>query len=129
MAVRVPRDLGAAVRGRRRDLGWSQDRVADRADVSRRWLSSLEAGKPSVELDLVLRVLDALGLELQVAPADDSLLLPAVAAKPRPSYDAVELADVDLDDLLADLDVVDTSADPDVDAGAGPDAAPDGGRR
>lgn len=106
MAVRVPGDLGAAVRGRRRDLGWSQHRVADLADVSRRWLSSLESGKPSVELDLVLRVLDAVGLELRVYPTSDSLLLPAVAVEPHTSYDTVELAHVDLDDLLADLDEV-----------------------
>ena len=64
------RDIAAAVKGRRHDLGLSQDRLARQAGVSRKWISEFEAGKPTAELQLVLRVLDALGFQLRLDPAD-----------------------------------------------------------
>lgn len=83
------RDLAAAARGRRQRLGLSQAEVARRAGVSRAWLSMFEAGKPTAELGLAIRLLDALGLRLAVddqdRPSDD---------RPGPS------APVDLDALL-----------------------------
>jgi HTH-type transcriptional regulator / antitoxin HipB len=66
MKVRSIRDLAAVVRGRRRDLGLSQAELAVRAGVSRKWIYQFEAGKPTAELRLILRVLDALGLVLDV---------------------------------------------------------------
>jgi y4mF family transcriptional regulator len=67
MKIRSIRDLAAAVRGRRRDLGLSQAELAVRAGVSRKWIYQFEAGKPTAELRLILRVLEALGLALDVA--------------------------------------------------------------
>jgi HTH-type transcriptional regulator/antitoxin HipB len=64
--VRSIRDLAAVVRGRRRDIGLSQAELAARAGVSRKWIYQFEAGKPTAELGLILRVLDALGLVLDV---------------------------------------------------------------
>ena len=71
MSVRSTRDVAAAVRGRRQDLGMSQVELASRAGVSRKWISEFEAGKSTAEFGLVLRVLDtlALSLELREAPA------------------------------------------------------------
>jgi HTH-type transcriptional regulator/antitoxin HipB len=66
MQVRSIRDLGAAVRGRRRDLGMTQAELALQAGVSRKWVYEFEAGKPTAELRLILRVLDALGLALEL---------------------------------------------------------------
>ncbi len=66
MKVRSIRDLGAVVRGRRRDLSLSQAELAARAGVSRKWIYQFEGGKPTAELRLILRVLDALGLVLDV---------------------------------------------------------------
>ena len=60
------RDLVAAARGRRQSLGLSQADLAVRARVSRQWVSEFEAGKPTAELGLVLRLLDALGLRLSL---------------------------------------------------------------
>jgi HTH-type transcriptional regulator / antitoxin HipB len=62
------RDLALYVRDRRRQLGMTQVELADAADVSRRWLSSLEAGKPTAEIGLVLRTLEALGVILDARP-------------------------------------------------------------
>jgi HTH-type transcriptional regulator/antitoxin HipB len=58
------RDLVVAVRGRRKSLGWTQSELATRAHVSRQWISEFETGKPTAELGLVIRLLDALGLHL-----------------------------------------------------------------
>jgi len=64
MRVRAIRDLAAAVRGRRKDLHMSQEELAAHAGVSRKWVYEFEAGKPNAEVGLILRVLEALGLEL-----------------------------------------------------------------
>ncbi len=68
MTVRSIGDLAAAVRGRRKDLGMNQAELARRAGVSRKWIYEFEAGKPTAELSLLLRVLDELGLALDLAP-------------------------------------------------------------
>jgi HTH-type transcriptional regulator / antitoxin HipB len=68
MRARSIRDFAAAVRGRRRDLEMTQDELATRAGVSRKWIYEFEAGKPNAELGLILRVFDALGLVLELGP-------------------------------------------------------------
>lgn len=61
MRIGTPRDLGRYVREQRRAARLNQTDLAARASVSRRWLSDLEAGKPTAEVGLVLRVITALG--------------------------------------------------------------------
>jgi len=61
-------DLGATVRAARKQQGLDQLLLADLAGVSDRFVRDLEHGKPTVQLREVLRVLDALGLTLQVQP-------------------------------------------------------------
>ena len=68
MRLRNCADLGRYVRDRRRSNGFSQTDLAGRAMVSRRWLSDLEAGKPTAEVGLVFKVIAALGLYLDVQP-------------------------------------------------------------
>ena len=60
--------LGGQVRARRRELGLRQDELADLAGVSIRFVHTLEADKPTVQLDRVRAVLDVLGLRLEVVP-------------------------------------------------------------
>lgn len=57
-------DVGAQVRARRKELGLTQDDLADLAECSPRFIRSLEAGKATVRMDKLLDVLEALGLEL-----------------------------------------------------------------
>lgn len=64
------RDLGAAIVAARKERGWSQAILAERAGVARPWLSSFENGKQTVSLDGVLRVMIALGLGFGLVPAD-----------------------------------------------------------
>lgn len=72
MRIRSIHDLAATVRGRRLALGLSQAGLAARAHVSRDWVNSFEAGKPTVELILVLRLLEALDLRLDVSEPGDA---------------------------------------------------------
>ena len=59
--------LPANVRARRAALGLSQQDLADLAGVSERFVRFVEQGKPSIQLDSLLAVLNTLGLELRLA--------------------------------------------------------------
>jgi len=61
-------DLGAQLRERRRALGMTQEEVAELADTTQRFVSTLETGKSTVRLDKVIDVADVLGLVLHLAP-------------------------------------------------------------
>ncbi len=63
------RDLGLVVRDIRKRNGRTQAEVAEQAGVSRVWLSQMENGKQTVELGMVLRVLDVLGSGVAVGPS------------------------------------------------------------
>lgn len=67
MAEDLPEKLAARIRSRRTSLGLTQRDLADMAGVSERFIRFVEQGKPSVQLDSLLAVLNTLGLELQVA--------------------------------------------------------------
>ena len=89
------RDVAAAVRGRRLNLGLSQADVARLAGVSRQWVNEFESGKPTAELRLVIRLLDALRLSLTLDERDR-----ISRASPPSGPDPVDL-DVLLDDYRA----------------------------
>ena len=75
-AIRSPHQLGDALRAARKQLGLTQPQLALAAGAGVRFIVELEAGKPTVRLENVLRVIDALGVEVQlkglpsVAPDD-----------------------------------------------------------
>src|SRR6266566_2821962 len=56
--------VGERVRGRRRELGWSQDLLAQKAGISKSFLSDLETGKRSIGADTLLDLGRALGVSL-----------------------------------------------------------------
>lgn len=58
--------ISMEVRARRAALGLTQRDLADMAGVSERFVRFVEQGKPSVQLDSLLAVLETVGLELQV---------------------------------------------------------------
>jgi HTH-type transcriptional regulator / antitoxin HipB len=70
MRLNNTRDLGLYVRDRRRRLGITQADLAASAQVSRRWLSDLEAGKPTAEVGLVFKVLHALDVAVDASPVE-----------------------------------------------------------
>jgi transcriptional regulator with XRE-family HTH domain len=56
--------VGARIRQRRNELGWTQDVLAEKAGISKGFLSDLENGKRSVGADTLLDIGRVLGLSL-----------------------------------------------------------------
>jgi y4mF family transcriptional regulator len=76
-SIRSPQQLGTALRAARKQLRLTQPQLALAAGVGVRFIVDLEAGKPTVRLENMLRVIDALGGEIQLSG------LPSVAAEVR----------------------------------------------
>ncbi len=66
IAIRTTPALGAAVKARRLELGWSQAKLADHLRVQRQWVIRLEAGADGAEIGTVLKALRALGLSIVI---------------------------------------------------------------
>ena len=60
-------DFGSVIRNARKQLNLTQPQLALATGVGVRFIVDLEAGKPTVQLALVLRVLDALGGHVELA--------------------------------------------------------------
>jgi transcriptional regulator with XRE-family HTH domain len=58
------RTFGSAVRDERQKLGLSQEDFAERANVHRTYISSIELGKVSVGIEVAHELASALGLRL-----------------------------------------------------------------
>ena len=69
--IQTARDIGKAVRDRRKLDGLTLTETAGLTNVGVRFLSELENGKPTVRLDKLLRVVNALGLQLYLATPTD----------------------------------------------------------
>lgn len=59
-----PEDVGAILRAYRSEHKLSQTELAHSLGVSQRWVSHVENGKPTLQLGLVLRVFNELGIGL-----------------------------------------------------------------
>ena len=67
------RAVGRALRELRKRAGLTQEQVAERMGTSSTYLSRLEAGQRDIRLSTVLRLLDALGVDLhELADALDT---------------------------------------------------------
>lgn len=66
--------FGAALRKRRKELGYTQAQVAAFSGCSAAFLSALENGKETAELGRALRVLNVLALDLDAARRDGGAL-------------------------------------------------------
>lgn len=103
MRVHNVRDFASLVRGRRIDAGMSQAELARRAGVSRKWVHEFERGKPTAELSLVLRALEALGLGLEIGvPSEDDAGPLQGSGRAEPGTRPEKR--IDLDQLLDEYD-------------------------
>lgn len=59
-------ELGKAIRRARKQLRLTQPQLALATGVGVRFIVDLEAGKPTIQMALALRVIDALGGEIQL---------------------------------------------------------------
>jgi y4mF family transcriptional regulator len=78
-SVRSSQQLGEAIRMARKQLALTQPQLALAAGVGVRFVVELEAGKPTVRLAHVLRVIEALGGEFTL----NGLPAAVLAAKPK----------------------------------------------
>jgi HTH-type transcriptional regulator / antitoxin HipB len=67
-APSTPTRIASAVRHARREHHLRQDELALAAGVSVRTIHQIEAGKPTTRLDVLERVVNALGLSIELAP-------------------------------------------------------------
>lgn len=68
--IQTPQDLGRMVRETRKRLKLTQPQLALAANVGVRFIVELEAGKSTLRLENILRVLQALGGVLTVTGMD-----------------------------------------------------------
>ena len=82
---RSARYFGAAIREKRRALGWTQTELAARSGTGERFIVELESGKPSCQLEKSLIVAHTVGIEIgdlrmaqaaPISPDDDLGFLP-----------------------------------------------------
>lgn len=64
----IPTALADRIKRARLKAKLSQDDLAALASISRRPIYVLESGRGSIRLDTLIRILDALGLVLEVRP-------------------------------------------------------------
>lgn len=69
MNIRNTKQLGAAVRARRKELKVTQKDVALTCCTGLRFIIDLEKGKPTCQIGKVLQVIQALGLDCQLTGA------------------------------------------------------------
>ena len=65
--------LGLAIRRRRQELGWSQERLAEVADIHRNFVGHVERGEQNVSIDSLVRFSAALKTSLAALIADAGL--------------------------------------------------------
>ena len=90
MFIRTPRDLGAAIRDRRRRRGWSQRELAEKVGASRQWVNEVEKGKTRTEIGLAFRALDALDVALRL-DRDDRM---------HDEDDGLDIDSIDIDEIV-----------------------------
>jgi transcriptional regulator with XRE-family HTH domain len=57
--------LGEAVRGKRRGVGFSQEKLAEKADLSTVFISRIERGRESPSVDNLVRIARALSVRVR----------------------------------------------------------------
>jgi y4mF family transcriptional regulator len=72
--IQSPLQLGNALRQARKQLGLTQSQLALASGVGVRFIVDLEAGKPTLRLENILRVVNALGGELQIRGLPSSVV-------------------------------------------------------
>ena len=60
----TPREIGVALKAKRKEYQLRQEEVAEFAQVSERFVREVEKGKATVRLDKLMDVLAVVGLEL-----------------------------------------------------------------
>jgi len=92
-------DIGALIRDRRQEKGWTQARLAEAVGVPRKTIVRLENATHASRVDLVLAALNALNVRLWADIGDGAPIPGAVRSD---THDAVDMAAI-VDDMLDNL--------------------------
>lgn len=66
MKITDSKSLGQAIRERRKELNYTQSYLSDFTGLSVTFISDLERGKPTAEIEKTIRLFNILGLDLLV---------------------------------------------------------------
>ena len=66
MKVFDAKEFGSTLKTRRKELGYTQKYLSDFTGLSTSFISELENGKPTIELEKALRLANMLGLDLLI---------------------------------------------------------------
>jgi len=64
--ARTPKQIGAIIQRARKNRGWSQTELGDRAGLRQETISLIETGNKATKLETILSVLAALDLEFRI---------------------------------------------------------------
>jgi HTH-type transcriptional regulator / antitoxin HipB len=89
---KLAQQVGAQIRRLRRERGWSQQELSQRAGLVQQNLSAYERGAAKPRLDTLSHILDALGAEIRVV------------RRRGPDFEDGPAAGLSIEDLLAYVD-------------------------
>ena len=64
--IKNSKQLGQIIRKRRKEMNLTQKELSDLCNTGNRFISELENGKGTVQFEKALRIINALGLEIQI---------------------------------------------------------------
>jgi len=62
--------LGEAIRAYRKNVGMSQEKLAEKADLHHNYIGELERGEKAASIDTLLKIAKALGVKVRELVAD-----------------------------------------------------------
>ena len=66
MKITDSKSLGAAIRARRKELEYTQAYRAEFTGLSVTFISDVERGKPTAEIEKVIRLINILGMDITI---------------------------------------------------------------
>jgi y4mF family transcriptional regulator len=73
--IKTVAEIGKIIKQARKRIGFNQQKAAEYAGVGTRFLSDLENGKSTVQLDLTLKVLKSNGFNVYIVPRSNVKLI------------------------------------------------------
>lgn len=66
MKITDSKSLGQSIRERRKELGYTQKYLSEYTGLSITFISQLERGKPTAEIEKIIQLIHILGMDLMV---------------------------------------------------------------
>lgn len=66
MKITDSKSLGQSIRERRKELGYTQKYLSEYTGLSITFISQLERGKPTAEIEKIIQLIHILGMDLMI---------------------------------------------------------------